>query len=166
MRMQSLLNPLSLRRQNAESRFWPADMRRVHDEVDRVFGDLFANAPLALTNGDGAATFLADMDICETDDALEVTIDVPGLKKEEIEIDLAGDRLTVSGKREWKEETKKRNYYRAERGHGEFSRSVRLPDEVDTAKAKAELKDGVLQIRLPKAPQARQAHKKIEIHAG
>ncbi|MBO6763844.1 Hsp20/alpha crystallin family protein [Maricaulis sp.] len=164
MRMQSLLNPLSLRRQNAESRLWPAEMRRIHDEVDRVFGDLFANTQLPLTNGDGTEAFFADMDVCESDDAVEVALDVPGLKREEIEIDLAGDRLTVSGKREWKEEKKDRNYYRAERGHGEFSRSVRLPDEVDPAKIKADLKDGVLRIHLPKAPQAKQTRKKIEIH--
>lgn len=166
MRMQTLLNPLALRRQSQDTHFWPAEMRRIHDEVDRVFGDLLTGTHLPFPNGDTTAAFLADMDICETDDAIEITLDVPGLKRDDIEIDLSGDRLCVTGKREWKDEKKQKDYYRAERGYGEFSRTVRLPAEVDASKVKADLKDGVLEIHVPKAAAAKQSHKKIEIHAG
>jgi HSP20 family protein len=94
------------------------------------------------------------LDLSETETAVEVKMDVPGFKPEDIEVHVRGNLLTISGsKKEEKEEKKDekdRAYHRVERRQGSFSRGVTLPCEVVGAKANAEYKDGVLVLTMPK----------------
>ncbi|MCK5326822.1 MAG: Hsp20/alpha crystallin family protein [Woeseiaceae bacterium] len=90
------------------------------------------------------------VDILDRDDTLVVRADVPGVRKEDLEITIAGDRLVFEAKREYEEEEKKEEYVRHEMAYGRLYRAVQLPVEVVGDKAKAELKDGVLEISLPK----------------
>jgi HSP20 family protein len=114
---------------------------------------------------------LPRLDLSETDDALEVVTDVPGFKPNEIDIEVGDGFLTVSGKHAEESEQKPeggRQFHRIERRSGSFTRSVRLPAVVDESKIDAEVHDGVLNIRLPKAPEAKRrkiAVKGAEQHA-
>lgn len=90
------------------------------------------------------------VDILDKDDKLVVRADVPGIKKEDLEITISGDRLIIEAKRDYEEEEKKEEYFRHEMAYGRLYRSVLLPFEVIGDKAKAELMDGVLEIYLPK----------------
>lgn len=89
-------------------------------------------------------------DVYETDKDIVVEVAVPGFEKENIKISFQGNYLKVEGQVEEKEEEKKENYWRQEIRKGSFSRVIPLPKEVDSKKAKANLKDGVLKIVLPK----------------
>jgi len=103
------------------------------------------------------------MDIFEEGDAVVVKAEVPGLAKADLDIRLAGDVLTVSGKKEKEEKVERKDYHRYERSSGSFARSVRLPAEVEAAKVTATLKDGVLEIRAPKSEAAKAKSRKIEV---
>jgi HSP20 family protein len=110
---------------------------------------------------EGAAFDFPTVDIKETDDAYEVSAEVPGVKPEDIDVTFTGNELFIKGeKRESKEETKG-GYRLEERRYGSFARSFRLPTAIDSAKISATHKDGVLLITLPKSEKS--ATKRIEI---
>jgi len=95
------------------------------------------------------------LEIAETDDALTVRAEVPGFTAKELDIHVEGNRLTIAGKHESKEESKKGKTIYSERCAKEILRSVDLPSDVDGSKVNATLKDGVLNLELPKAPHAK-----------
>jgi HSP20 family protein len=102
-------------------------------------------------------------DVRETSDAFILQADMPGVVEKDIDISLANNRLTISGKRESEQEVKGETYYRSERTWGNFSRSFTLPTDVDANKVGAELKNGVLVISLPKTGESTTRH--IPVHA-
>jgi len=108
--------------------------------------------------------FNPNFDVTETKDAYEFRADVPGVKKEEIEISATGNRLQISGKRESQQENKAENVYTYERQYGSFTRSFTMPEGADLDHAKSEMKDGVLTLIVPKKPGAQA--KKIAISSG
>ena len=93
---------------------------------------------------------LPKLDILDKDDALVIRAEMPGVRKEDIDVTISGDRLTLEAKREFKEEEKKDEYYRHEMAYGRLYRAIRLPVDVVVDTAKADLKDGILEIYLPK----------------
>jgi HSP20 family protein len=103
------------------------------------------------------------VDIFEDGSDLVVKAEIPGMKKENIEVKLSDDTVTISGEKKTEEKVGKKNYYRLERSHGSFSRAFSLPSEVQADKAKAQFKDGVLEIRAPKTEEAKQKEKKVAI---
>jgi len=103
------------------------------------------------------------VDIFEESDDVVVKAELPGMKKDDIEVTLSDDTITISGEKKREEKVEKKNYYRYERSFGSFTRSFRLPVEVQTDKAKASFKDGVLEIRIPKTEEAKKRAKKLEI---
>jgi HSP20 family protein len=106
---------------------------------------------------------LPAMDVFEEGDSVVVKAEVPGLAKEEIDVRVEGDVLTIAGKKEKEEEVERKDYYRYERSEGVFSRAVRLPAEVEAERMTAKLEKGVLEIRAPKADPARSKSRKIEV---
>ena len=112
---------------------------------------------LTAGNGQGAELMNAAMDIAETDQAFEVTMDLPGVDADEVDIRIDNNTLTVSGSRteESTEEDEKRQYHRVERYSGSFSRSVALPGFINEGETAAEYKDGVLKIVVPKREDAK-----------
>ncbi len=90
-----------------------------------------------------------------------VKADIPGVKKDDIDVTITENSLTISGERKQEKKIKEKDFHRIERSYGSFSRSFRLPENVNASKAKAEFKDGVLEVRLPKTKASKQ--KKIEI---
>src|SRR3972149_11690810 len=91
------------------------------------------------------------VDMFREGDDVVVKVKLPGLKKEEIEANLTEDTLTISGEKKKEKKVEKKDYYRMERSHGSFSRSVSLTPNVQTEKARAQFRDGVLEIRIPGA---------------
>ena len=112
-------------------------------------------------NVDFQGGFLPSFDIQETPEAYVFEADIPGIQREELELNLTGNRLTVAGKRETRTRKEGDTYFTTERSFGSFSRSFTLPEGVDPEKVKAELKDGVLTLTIPKLPEVQP--KKIAI---
>ena len=106
-------------------------------------------------------SFSPAFEVKETKDAFVFKADVPGVKEADFEVLVAGNRLTVSGKREAEKEEKEDTYYTYERSYGSFTRTFTLPDQVDADHVKAELKAGELTIVVPKSQAA--TAKKIQI---
>jgi HSP20 family protein len=94
-------------------------------------------------------------------DKVVVKAELPGLKKEDIEISVAGGVLTIKGERKVEEEVKDEDYYCCERFRGTFYRAIQLPTDVETEKIEANYADGILEITLPKVPEVKP--KKIEV---
>jgi len=92
-----------------------------------------------------------------------VKAELPGMKKEDIEVNLSGETLTIKGEKKQEEEVKEDNYYRRERTYGAFSRAIDLPCEVKSAEIKASFKDGVLEIRMPKTEEAKKKSIAVKI---
>jgi HSP20 family protein len=106
-------------------------------------------------------SYVPAFEVKETKDAYQLRADVPGVKEHDLEISLVGNRLTVSGKRETEKEDKGETYYTCERTYGSFVRSFTMPDGIDPEHVRADLKEGVLMIAVPKLPEAQP--KKIAI---
>ena len=105
----------------------------------------------------------AKVDIFEAGDNVVVKAEIPGLKKEDIEVNLTGDMITISGEKKKEEKVEKKDYYRVECSYGSFTRSFHLPKEVQTDKAKATFKDGVLEVKVPKTEEAKKKEKKVPV---
>jgi len=118
------------------------------DEMEQMFKSFFGDAASG-----SLAVNVPRLDLSETDDAIEVDTDLPGVKAEEVQVDVVDNRLTISGQHQEEKESEEngRKFHRIERRSGSFSRSVWLPSAVVADKVEARLADGVLHIRLPKA---------------
>ena len=99
-------------------------------------------------------TFSPAFEVKETKETYLFKADLPGVKEPDLEITRIGNRLTVSGKREEEKEEKADTYYAYERSYGNFTRSFTLPDGIDAEHIRAELRDGVLTMAIPKVPEA------------
>jgi HSP20 family protein len=103
------------------------------------------------------------VDVYEEGEQVVVKAEVPGMKREEIDVHVAGDVITISGKKEKEEKVERKDYFRYERSAGEFRRAVQLPAEIEPDKVTAQLKDGVLEIRAPKTSEEKARSRKIEV---
>jgi HSP20 family protein len=104
-----------------------------------------------------------DIEMLDRKDEIVVKAEVPGLDKPDIQVSVDGDLLTVKGEKKKETETKKEDYYFSERTYGAFSRSLRLPVEVKADKVTANLNNGVLEVHLPKAEEAKRRHADIPV---
>lgn len=121
----------------------------------RSFRDWLGWDPFAeIETMTGDVRFTPSMDVRETQDAYLFRADVPGLKEEDIEVSVTGNRITLSGKREEEQRKEGERWYVYERSYGSFSRSFTLPEGVKPDEVKAELKEGVLTITVPKQAEA------------
>lgn len=109
------------------------------------------------------ATWAPSMDVTEDKEGIMVKVDLPGVKQENIYIEVTGKTLTIKGERKHEEEKKEKNYHRVERFYGSYSRTVTLPDYADMDKIKAEYKNGVLELSIPKREEAKPKQIKIEV---
>ena len=107
--------------------------------------------------------FVPTVNTREDKDAYHIEVDVPGVKKEDVDISIDKNLLTIKGKREVREEVQEDDYYRVESRYGTFSRSFTLPEKVDVDNIKAHSEDGVLEITIPKLNVVTDTTKKIVI---
>jgi HSP20 family protein len=139
------------------------EMPHLMDRLDELFMERWAPLWGALRAPDEMAFRLPPIDVFEEGNEVVARVELPGMKKEEIEVELTPESVTISGKKAKEEKVERRNYYRFERASGTFTRTVRLPTEVEHEKAHADYKDGVLTLRVPKAMTHRPTAKKVEI---
>lgn len=138
-------------------RFSPgSEMRNIQREIDRVFDSFFT--PRRSNGGDDAsqtAVWAPRVDLAETEDAYLIHADLPGISKENLEINYQDNTLTLSGERKAEEKHEGRNYVRMERTAGSFYRAFSLPRAVQSDAIEADYKDGVLNVRIPKAEESK-----------
>ena len=144
-----------IRYQSPELSNWPPFDRlsTLREEMNRLFDTSFPGA------GSGEATLFSGwspaLDVIQSNDAVTVNVELPGLKKEDIEISLEKGVLSISGERRHEEKLEEGENFRSERYFGRFHRSVAIPTEVEADKVKASYTDGVLTVTLPKAEEAK-----------
>ena len=127
-------------------------------EIDRFFDDIFATPAF---RGDADTDFVPRVNIKDAKDHVSLTFEIPGMNKDDIKVTVKDDLLTVSGQREWKSEEKNEQYVRSEIRSGSFSRSFTLPENVNAEKISADYRNGLLEVRLEKAEEAKP--KEIEV---
>jgi HSP20 family protein len=136
-------------------------------DMDKWFEDFFKKSfPIwshQSMKGRGMETVVPSVDLFEENNDVVVKAELPGMSKEDIEVTLTDDTITLSGEKKKEEKLEKKNYYRWECSCGSFSRTFTLPAEVQKDKIKSKLKDGVLEIRLPKTEEARKKEIKIKV---
>lgn len=108
----------------------------------------------------------AKSDMVETDNAIEVSIELPGMEMKDLEVTVNDDMLTVKGEKKIERQEEKKGYYLSERSYGAIYRTIPLPPGVDGEKAQASFKNGVLTIKLPQTPEAQAKVKRIEVKNG
>ena len=107
--------------------------------------------------------FSPAIDIYEEENDVVVKAELPGIEKEDIDISLTEDSITVAGEKKAEHKVEKKNFYRYESSYGSFCRTMALPSDVQPDKVKAEFKNGVLQIRMPKTEEAKKKGIKVKI---
>jgi HSP20 family protein len=137
------------------------EMPTLHNRINRLFDDPFFRID-RMADEDLMGMWNPAVDLYEKDDHFIIKAELPGINKEDIKVDLKDRVLTLSGERSYNNEVKEENYYRRERSFGKFQRAFTLPADVDAEKIKAEFKDGVLQIEVPK-PENQKA-KRVAVH--
>ena len=103
------------------------------------------------------------VDIFEDGNDVVVKAELPGMKKDDIEVNISDDVITISGEKKTEEKVEKKDYYQLERSFGSFTRTLQLPAETQTDKARASFKDGILEVRIPKTTAAVQKVKKVTV---
>jgi HSP20 family protein len=131
-----------------------------------VMREMLSLDPLRAILGGGMTqmpmqTFMPQFEIRETNDSYIFKADMPGIRDEDLDITMAQNRLTVSGHREMEQRDDNDRYYAIERSYGSFTRTFTLPTDIDPARVDAELRDGVLTLKVPKSPE--QQPKKVQV---
>ncbi len=126
--------------------------RRFSDIMDEFFNDAVATRQ---------NTFAPSIDISETEKQFIIDVEVPGINKKDIDLNIENDMLTISGERSFEKEEEGKQYHRVESHYGTFNRSFRLPDNVDSETIKATYKNGILNITVDKSEE--KLKKQIEI---
>lgn len=103
------------------------------------------------------------VDVLDDKDQLVIKAELPGLSKEDVEVELTNSMLTIKGEKQREKEIKEEHYYRSEREYGSVYRSIELPVAVKAQEVKATFKDGVLEIRIPKTEEAKQKAVKVQV---
>jgi len=125
------------------------ELTTTRDRLNRFFGrnDAWDTEGAALL----AADWAPSVDILEKEDEILIKAELPGIESRDVAVTIDNNVLTIKGERHLEKDVKKESYYRVERAYGSFSRSFVLPNTVDTGNVRAEYKDGLLTLVLPKA---------------
>ncbi|MEX1268975.1 MAG: Hsp20/alpha crystallin family protein [Balneolaceae bacterium] len=126
--------------------------KRFSDIMDEFFNDAVANR---------RSTFTPGIDVSETEKQFIVDVELPGMEKKDIDLNIENNRLTISGERKFEKEENNKQYHRVESHYGSFSRTLQLPESVNPDSVKASYKDGILNISIDKSEE--KLKKQIEI---
>lgn len=138
------------------------DITTLQDRMNQLFGN-FLERGHGREEGPETGVWMPAVDIYETKDAICVRAELPGMDKEAVGVEVKEGVLTLRGERKFEKEVKEENYHRIERSYGTFHRSFTLPSSVDGEKVTARMKDGILQVNLPKKEQAKPKQIKIAV---
>jgi HSP20 family protein len=137
---------------------------RFRSEMDHLFDDFFHRFELSPFFEGRTSMFNPRIDVVDTDKEIKVSAELPGMDEKDIEITLNRDSLTLKGKKKEEKEEKGKGYYRSERSYGSFSRTIPLQAKIESDKASAHFKKGVLTVIIPRMASAEEAKKRIRIH--
>jgi HSP20 family protein len=140
------------------------DLVGLQDRMNRLFGEAYRGS--ARTGDDDWAlggSWAPAVDIFEKDGNIVLTAELPGIASKEVDIRVENNVLTLQGERKFDKELQKDSFHRVERAYGSFTRSFTLPTVVDTNKIKAEFKDGVLKVTLPKREEAKPKQIQVQV---
>lgn len=138
------------------------EINRVFDNFTRGFWDLSPFSTSALEES-RIGDFIPSVDVTEDDKQFRVTAELPGMDEKDVQVSLANDQIVIKGEKKTETEDKGKDWHRMERSYGSFHRAVALPEGVDTSKAEATFKKGLLTVTVPKKAEARREVKKIAI---
>ncbi|TMM18839.1 MAG: Hsp20/alpha crystallin family protein [Actinobacteria bacterium] len=134
-------------------RWEPArELQSIQQEMNRLFGTFF-DSPAGAGDGGALRRWIPAMDLIEEDDRYVLRADLPGVREDEVHVELEDNVLTISGERKSEHEERKEGLYRLERASGSFSRSLTLPEGIDPDSIQARSDKGVLEVRVPKREQ-------------
>jgi HSP20 family protein len=139
------------------------ELTALQNEMGRWMNQLTGGGAVQPGNGQQSSTWLPAVDVWESDNELVLSFDLPGIPEDQISVELDENVLTVSGQRERTQEQTGERFYRYERRFGTFSRSVTLPAGVNEDQIRADYKNGVLEVRVPKPEE--QKPKRIQVGA-
>ena len=129
-------------------------VRTMQNEMNRLVNEFFRGG-MRDNRAWKQSVWTPAVDICEGDQAFTLTAELPGFSKDDVQVELKDNRLTLKGERKRESNVQEKQYRRVERVYGAFERSIKLPAMVDADKAKATFKDGVLKLTLPKVEEAK-----------
>ncbi len=135
------------------------DLVTLRERMNRLFEEAFTSR--GEEKGLVAGNWSPSVDIFETENALVLTAEVPGIDENDIEIKIEDNTLSLRGERKFEKETKEENYHRIERSYGSFYRSFTLPTSIDQDKIQAEHENGILKITMPKKPELKPRKVKV-----
>ncbi len=138
---------------------FPQTFSRMEEEMEDLMNRLFRGSEGWMTPREG---FLPPADVVESEKDFRVTVDLPGLKPEEVNVELKNGELWITGQRKEEEEEKGKTYHRVERRYGEFRRVLPLPTAIDEKHIEAKFAEGVLAIVIPKAEEAKTKHIEVK----
>jgi len=145
-------------------------LTNLRSEMNRVFDNFFGDsffAPfgrgMAMPSISGGSFMAPSVDVKETDKAVVLTAELPGLDEKDVELVLKDGRLTLKGEKKYEKDQEDENVHLMERRYGSFQRSFQVPDTVDVNKIDARFEKGVLTVTMPRKPSAAKAEKKIKI---
>ena len=143
-------------------------LSRWETDMDRMMSDFFHRRmrpwwPEGRLGAEPMEITAPAVDLYEERGDIVVKAELPGMEKNEIEVNLTDHHLTIKGEKKKEEEVKEENYYRSERSYGSFVRSLELPADVRGDKATANFKNGILEVRLPKTEEAKAKEIKVKI---
>ena len=141
------LEPFSLTNDFLNNPF--SAMRRMHEEMDRMFADAFGNRSGASGFGGGLTAWSPAVEVSERDNQLVICAELPGLKPEDVKVEVTDDALVIQGERKQEHEEKTGGRWHSERHYGQFYRTIPLPEGASADKARADFKNGELQVTVP-----------------
>jgi HSP20 family protein len=145
----------------------PFDLiRRLNNEMDRWFGGGFGNLPSLSNLGGFEAVWAPNLEVFQRGDELVVRADLPGLGKNDVDVEVSDDALTIRGERKQQHEEEREGYYRSERSYGSFYRSIPLPEGAIADSAKASFENGVLEVTVQVPPAEVRRGRKLDIGEG
>lgn len=136
---------------------WSA-LRDLEGQFNRLFGELGRDYDVF------ERVWSPAVDLKETDQAYTLEADLPGLKKEDIELMVVDNMITIKGERKQEEKVEEKGYHRFERRYGAFQRSFEIPGGFDSEKVTAKFEDGVLRVTLPKREEAKPKHIEVRVN--
>jgi HSP20 family protein len=137
-----------------------AMMRRLSEEMDRAFSSTFG---LGRAAGETWGSWVPPVEVRQHDNNIEISAELPGMSKEDVKVECTEEGITIEGEKKREVEREEGGMHRTERSYGRFYRMIPLPEGAEAEKAKAEFKDGVLNIKVPLSEQARGRRKQIPI---
>lgn len=154
----------------ADKNYSPAFSSGFYDEVDRMFDEFFNGSGLypfrsrsRVLEGITGSLLKPSLDLGATEREYTVTVEIPGVREKDINLELVQDTLIIRGEKRQTKEDKNKNFYRLERSYGSFQRTLSLPEDADRDKIKADFKNGILNITIPRMVLPEGRSKQIKI---